>query len=59
MLRGYDQDFARSDVYEIFYHWQFACGFWLVPNQSPKTGVLETHGGVAYETEPAALRAQT
>lgn len=45
MLRGYDQDFARSYVYAMFYHWQFARGFLLVPNQSPKTGVLETHRG--------------
>lgn len=45
MLRGCYQDFARSDVYAMFYHWQFARGFQLVPNQSPKTGVLETHRG--------------
>lgn len=43
MCCGYYQYFARNDVYVIFYHWQFACGFKLVPNQSPKTGVLETH----------------
>lgn len=47
MLHGYYQDFARSDVYAMFYHWQFARGFQLVPNQSPKTGVLEIHRGHA------------
>lgn len=45
MCCGYYQYFARNDVYVIFYHWRFACGFQLVPNQSPKTGVLETHRG--------------
>lgn len=36
MLRGYDQDFARSDVYAMFYHWQFARGFRLVPKPVSK-----------------------
>lgn len=57
MRCGYYQYFARSDVYAIFYHWQFARGFQLVPNQSPKTGVLETHRGRAELSRlPSELR---